>query len=568
MTDCIAELEKWSETKNLESHMCRICLTLTDLLVPIFEGEGAEQELEAKVGKYLPVQITKSDSLPLQLCFQCADTLIAWDSLITVCLETDKKLKALVGLTNTETEDCQDIMDSREHDSDDEPLVPPKKRKLPELKSNSNGKDSSSSSLSKASKSRRKKCVPQKLKKEKGDEASPAKKRKAEETDAQTEENSENNSDVANETNCADSAELLAVIKTEICDSDDGETNNVEDSEGAKEGGAVKCDLCSKTYKDRKYLSRHLKKVHEESKPFEAQRCEMCGNVYKTRANLERHYTKEHLSNQVECPVCHVSINSKKMDAHLKSLHGVKTKQENGERFKCKFCDKWFRNKYVRNSHVKEVHLSEPMKCKLCDFEGVRAVLRRHKRDVHAEKRFPCSLCHGAFKTLHTLKMHMTAHSDLRCYTCDICGMGFKRLNNVRDHMKCHEQKSNQCQICGNFFARKRYLAIHEKTIHNFYADGVIPEEKGFECGTCGAKLKWKKNLLAHMRIHTGEKPYVCKICKKDFICHGSLRTHMAKHGVCGGADVVSSVAEGIQETSAHLAIEMNVFNHFNPSQV
>jgi len=126
----------------------------------------------------------------------------------------------------------------------------------------------------------------------------------------------------------------------------------------------------------------------------------------------------------------------------------------------------------------------------------------------------------------------MTAHSDVRQYTCDICGMGFKRLNNVRDHMICHQQKSNQCQICGNFFARKRYLAIHEKTIHNFYADGSIPEEKGFECVTCGAKLKWKKNLLAHMRIHTGEKPYFCKICNRGFICHGSLRTHMSKHDV------------------------------------
>lgn len=523
MTDCF---DGWSDSKDVGNQICRICLTITDLLVPIFKNEGVELELQGKIQKHLPIPILSDDNLPQQLCFQCVDVLVSWDSLINVCFETDKKLRGLVGDGNLK--ETESVIASKENDSDDEPLMPPKKRKLPEIKNNNN-EDSP------------------RLRRKKNKNSKKRLKVQEEETSGL-----ENNSD-----------ELLTDIKTEMSD---GEVNNCDEP---NTDVPVKCEFCNKSYKDRKYLSRHVKKAHDEVKPFEAQRCDVCGNVYKTKGNLERHYMKEHLYNQVECVVCHMSINSKKMDSHLRSVHGVKTETENDEKFKCKFCDKWFKNKYVRNSHVKEVHLSEPMKCKLCDFEGVRAVLRRHRRDVHAEKRFPCNLCQGAFKTLHTLKMHMTSHSDLRSYTCDICGMGFKRLNNVRDHMKCHEQKSNQCQICGNFFARKRYLAIHEKTIHNFYADGVIPEEKGFECGTCGAKLKWKKNLLAHMRIHTGEKPYVCKICKKDFICHGSLRTHMAKHNVCAVSDsIVSPITDGIQEPQNHLQMEINVFNHFNPPQV
>lgn len=540
MTDTNARSKKWDESTLVENDLCRICLSISDLLIPVFKDEGLEQKLHEKIEKYLPVKILESDALPQQICYHCAGTLIAWDSLYTCCLKTDEKLQSLIHSAEQNTTHTT----NKELDSDEEVLMPPKKRKPIEV--NNKEEIGTIVSLSKADKTKQRACN---LKKSK-------KLCKSNESKLNKEGEKEN---VGSKT--LDKATLLTIIKTE-CESEDDSHDHKGDlnEEEAVTASSLKCEFCNKSYKDRKCLNRHVKKSHDGDKSLEALRCDVCNNIYKTRANLERHYLKEHLTNQVQCPVCHAFFNSKKLDFHLKSVHGVKTeKSENEEKFKCKLCEKWFKNKYVRNSHVKEVHLSEPMKCKLCDFEGVRTVLRRHKRDVHAEKRFLCSLCPGAFKTLHTLKMHMTSHSDIRCYTCDVCGMGFKRLNNVRDHMKCHERKSNQCQICGNFFARKRYLAIHEKTIHNFYADGIVPEEKGFECEICGAKLKWKKNLLAHMRIHTGEKPYVCKICNKDFICHGSLRTHMAKHSVCITNET---------DSQNHVTEEINSFGNFNTEPV
>lgn len=40
-------------------------------------------------------KVSSTDSLPLQLCYQCASTLIAWDSMISTCLEADKKLRSI-----------------------------------------------------------------------------------------------------------------------------------------------------------------------------------------------------------------------------------------------------------------------------------------------------------------------------------------------------------------------------------------------------------------------------------------------------------------------------------------
>ena len=54
--------------------------------------------------------------------------------------------------------------------------------------------------------------------------------------------------------------------------------------------------------------------------------------------------------------------------------------------------------------------------------------------------------------------------------------------------------------------------------------------ERPFSCKTCGKAFKQSVHLRQHVRIHTGEKPYSCKICGKDFSTPTYIKVHQRIH--------------------------------------
>ena len=70
-------------------------------------------------------------------------------------------------------------------------------------------------------------------------------------------------------------------------------------------------------------------------------------------------------------------------------------------------------------------------------------------------------------------------------------------------------------------------------------------------CETCGKGFLRRERYVTHVRIHTGEKPFVCAVCARGYRDKRELRKHQASHNHAGQAAPIPGNPQAIAAVNA-----------------
>ncbi|XP_037042649.1 zinc finger and SCAN domain-containing protein 31-like isoform X6 [Bradysia coprophila] len=107
-------------------------------------------------------------------------------------------------------------------------------------------------------------------------------------------------------------------------------------------------------------------------------------------------------------------------------------------------------------------------------------------------------------------------------YSCKHCNKAFTYKGNLIAHSRIHSGEKPFKCEECGSSFRRKITLTVHKRIHS--------GEKPFECRICNVAFSQKPNLSRHLLIHTNEKPFSCDICKQSFRRKGILSDHMNIH--------------------------------------